>query len=86
MDLTKLVKTADLHGKQDKKASITIEKWLRAGHCQAMQQELCHAVRDGNVERALIKNALGSSMHAQRMNHAGQPYEAKQPIASPFAH
>lgn len=86
-DLTQLVRAADLHGKQDKKAAITIEKWLRAGHCQAMQQELCDAVQDGNVERALIKHALGSSKNARKMKDAGpgEPYEAKQPIASPFA-
>lgn len=89
VDLAKLVKAADQHGKQDKKAGITIEKWLRAGHCQSMQQELCDAVPDGNVEKALVKHALGSSAAAgakkNPMKYAGEPYEAKQPIVSPFA-
>ncbi|KAK9802995.1 hypothetical protein WJX73_006809 [Symbiochloris irregularis] len=84
LDLTKLVRAADLNGKLDKKTSISIERWLRAGHCESTQMELSDAVRDGNVERAMIKKALGqSSQHG--MMCGGEPYEAKEPIASPFA-
>ena len=79
LDLTRLVKAADLQGKHERKSPLAIEKWLRAGHCKAVQHELAQAVPDKqDVERALVRDAV------QRIK-GGQPYEAQQPVSSPFA-